>query len=123
MLPNVFVSDVLPYGMTYYSSSPGSTHTGQNVYWSDIGPMPSGSTKILWIRATIDGTVYGTMTNLVDVEGKPEYGDNVTDDAKTYPRRKDKIDTLWTWVNTDIFSRNRSRRYDAVPDRVCRQTG
>ena len=22
---------------------------------------------------------------------------------KTYPRRKDKIDTLWTWVNTDIF--------------------
>ena len=22
---------------------------------------------------------------------------------KTYPSRKDKIDTLWTWVNTDIF--------------------
>ncbi len=22
---------------------------------------------------------------------------------KAYPRRKDKIDTLWTWVNTDIF--------------------
>ncbi|MBY0380671.1 MAG: glycosyltransferase family 4 protein [Xanthobacteraceae bacterium] len=22
---------------------------------------------------------------------------------KTYPGRKDKIDTLWTWVNTDIF--------------------
>jgi glycosyltransferase involved in cell wall biosynthesis len=22
---------------------------------------------------------------------------------QTYPRRKDKIDTLWTWVNTDIF--------------------
>jgi glycosyltransferase involved in cell wall biosynthesis len=22
---------------------------------------------------------------------------------KTYPTRKDKIDTLWTWVNTDIF--------------------
>ncbi len=22
---------------------------------------------------------------------------------KTYPRSKDKIDTLWTWVNTDIF--------------------
>src|SRR5258706_3950665 len=22
---------------------------------------------------------------------------------KSYPRRKDKIDTLWTWVNTDIF--------------------
>ena len=22
---------------------------------------------------------------------------------RTYPRQKDKIDTLWTWVNTDIF--------------------
>jgi glycosyltransferase involved in cell wall biosynthesis len=22
---------------------------------------------------------------------------------RTYPRRKEKIDTLWTWVNTDIF--------------------
>ena len=22
---------------------------------------------------------------------------------RTYPRRKDKIDTLWTWVNSDIF--------------------
>ncbi len=22
---------------------------------------------------------------------------------RTYPQRKDKIDTLWTWVNTDIF--------------------
>ena len=22
---------------------------------------------------------------------------------KTYPRRKDKIDTLWTWVNTGYF--------------------
>jgi glycosyltransferase involved in cell wall biosynthesis len=22
---------------------------------------------------------------------------------RTYPRRKDKIDTLWTWVNTEIF--------------------
>jgi glycosyltransferase involved in cell wall biosynthesis len=22
---------------------------------------------------------------------------------KTYPRRREKIDTLWTWVNTDIF--------------------
>jgi len=22
---------------------------------------------------------------------------------RTYPRRRDKIDTLWTWVNTDIF--------------------
>ena len=22
---------------------------------------------------------------------------------KTYPRQRDKIDTLWTWVNTDIF--------------------
>ena len=81
LLPNVFVSDKLPSGLTYDSSSAGSVNSGQNVYWPDIGPMSSGSMKSLWIRARIDGSVYGTMTNQVDVEGKPEHGDNVTDNA------------------------------------------
>ena len=43
---------------------------------------------------------------------------------KTYPRRKDKIDTLWTWVNTDIFQPQPfPAGTAAVPDRVCRQAG
>ena len=36
---------------------------------------------------------------------------------KTYPRRKDKIDTLWTWVNTDIF-RPQPLPASTVPFRV-----
>ncbi len=50
-LPHVFVSDVLPFGLTYDSSS-GGTDSGHNVWWSDIGPMASGQNKTLWIKAT-----------------------------------------------------------------------
>ena len=42
---------------------------------------------------------------------------------KTYPHRKDKIDTLWTWVNTDIFKPQPCPRALTVPDRVCGQAG
>ncbi len=79
-LPHVFVSDLLPNGMSYVSSSVGSTHSGQTVSWSDIGPLGPGASKVLWIVAHIDGPVSGirTLTNRVDVEGKPEHGQNVT---------------------------------------------
>ncbi len=79
-LPHVFVSDLLPAGLTYNSSSAG-TNSGQYVRWSDIGPMTSGQKKTLWIKATIDGSKFGTLTNRVDVEGRPEYGSNVSDYA------------------------------------------
>jgi glycosyltransferase involved in cell wall biosynthesis len=36
---------------------------------------------------------------------------------RTYPRRKDKIDTLWTWVNTEIF-RPQPLPADLTPFRV-----
>ena len=36
---------------------------------------------------------------------------------RTYPRRKDKIDTLWTWVNTEIF-RPQPLPPDPTPFRV-----
>lgn len=36
---------------------------------------------------------------------------------KTYPRQKGKIDTLWTWVNTDIF-RPRPFPQDLAPFRI-----
>jgi large repetitive protein len=81
-LLHVLVHDLLPAGLTYHSSSSGSSQSGQNVDWSDIGPMAPGSMKTIWIKATIDGTFYGTLTNKVDAEGKPEYGDNVTDHAE-----------------------------------------
>ena len=69
--------------MTYVSSSSGSTNVGQNVSWSDIGPMSSGANKSLQIVAHIDGPITGTqtLTNNVDVSGKPENGKNVTANA------------------------------------------
>jgi uncharacterized repeat protein (TIGR01451 family) len=82
-LPHVFVSDLLPAGMSYVSSSIGSTHSGQTVSWSDIGPLSSGDSKQLWIVAHIDGPINGiqTLTNRVDVQGKPEHGQNVTNSS------------------------------------------
>ena len=82
-LPHVFVKDLLPVGMTYVSSSIGSTHVGQNVNWSDIGPMSAGAEESLEIVAHIDGPVTGTkiLTNNVSVAGKPEHGQNVTSNS------------------------------------------
>ena len=82
-LQDVFVSDLLPVGMTYVSSTPVGTNAGQTVSWSNIGPMSSGRNKSLQIVATIDNTITGnqTLTNHVDVAGKPANGQNVTDDA------------------------------------------
>ena len=96
-LPHVFVNDVLPIGLTYDSSSSGGVNIGQTVYWSDIGPMASGSMRSLWIKAKIDGSAYGALINQVDVEGSPEHGNNVTDSAKaSVQARKAKISVTKT---------------------------
>ena len=83
ILKNVSVSDLLPSGMSYISSSPGSTNSGPNVYWSDIGPLAINAHKLLWVKAFIDGSIVGnqTLTNRVDVIGKPVTGTNVTNSS------------------------------------------
>jgi uncharacterized repeat protein (TIGR01451 family) len=80
VLQDVFVSDLLPTGMTYVSSSPADSHTDQTVSWSNIGPMSSGQNKSHQIVANIDNSITGnqTLTNNVDVSGKPANGQNVT---------------------------------------------
>ena len=82
-LEHVFVSDLLPSGMSYNSSSPGSTNSGQHVYWSDIGPIAINAHKLLWVKALIDNSIVGnkTLTNRVDVNGKPDTGTNVTNSS------------------------------------------
>ncbi len=80
-LQHVYVEDQLPAGLTYDSSSPISSNSGQNVYWPDIGSLAVNEKKQVWLKATISGTVYGTLTNNVDVSGKPQYGDNVTNSS------------------------------------------
>ncbi len=60
-----------PQGLTYNSSSPISSNSGQNVYWSDIGSLAVNEKKQIWLKATIDGTEYGPLTNEVDVKASP----------------------------------------------------
>jgi uncharacterized repeat protein (TIGR01451 family) len=84
VLQHVFVSDLLPTNMSYVSSSPpGGINVGQNVYWSDIGPMSSGDKKPLQIVAHVIASITGTqnLTNYVDVAGKHENDKNVTSKA------------------------------------------
>ena len=77
------MSDLLPSGLSYVSSSPAGSNDGQIVSWPDIGPMAPGSSKRLEIVAHIDGPLSGiqNLTNQVTVAGKPEYGENVTASA------------------------------------------
>jgi uncharacterized repeat protein (TIGR01451 family) len=82
-LEHVFVSDLLPDGMSYISSTSGSTNSGPHVYWSDIGPIATNAHKLLWVKALIDSSIVGnkTLTNRVDVNGKPDVGTNVTNSS------------------------------------------
>jgi uncharacterized repeat protein (TIGR01451 family) len=82
-LPHVLVSDLLPAGMSYVSSSPGSSNSGQQVVWPDVGPLATGTSSSLEIVARIDGPIVGmeTLTNRVDVQAEPEHGENVTASA------------------------------------------
>lgn len=74
------MSDTLPEGMSYVSSSGGGSNLGSHVNWSDIGPLAIGSTKQLWVQARINGPVSQrrTLTNHVYVEGKPQFGYNIS---------------------------------------------
>ncbi|MCX6679825.1 MAG: right-handed parallel beta-helix repeat-containing protein [Methanothrix sp.] len=82
-LPHVSVSDLLPAGLSYVSSSPVSTQSGQQVVWPDVGPLATGTSSSLEIVARIDGPIVGmeTLTNRVDVQAEPEHGENVTASA------------------------------------------
>ena len=55
--------------------------SGQYVNWTDVGPLAAGASSNLWIKAEIDGSVYGTLTNNVDVIARPENGDPVNSSA------------------------------------------
>ncbi|MDD4580534.1 MAG: hypothetical protein PHF80_07660, partial [Methanothrix sp.] len=79
-LSQVFVSDLLPAGLKYDSSG-GGTNSGQYINWTNVGPLAAGASRALWIKATIDGSAYGTLTNQVNVTGIPERGNPVNSSA------------------------------------------
>ncbi|HPT19542.1 MAG TPA: hypothetical protein PLJ25_05720, partial [Methanothrix sp.] len=97
-LTSVFVSDLLPVGMSYRSSD-GGVNNGRYVNWSNIGRLAPEESIPLQIVAHIDGPFVGlvTLTNRVDVEGKPDHGSNVTDyDTATVQAQEAKISVTKT---------------------------
>ena len=77
-LTHSFVSDLLPDGLSYVSSTNGGRNSGHYINWSDLGPLAINDTKTLSIKAKIDDSVSGKLTNTVGVTSKPEHGENVT---------------------------------------------
>ena len=125
-LPHIFVSDLLPVGMTYVSSSSGSTHVGRNVSWSDIGPMSPGGNKLLQIVAHIDGPVTGTrtLTNNVSVAGKPANGQNVTSNASADVQAQEANISVTKTANPTAGSPSTNVTFtlDVKNTRQCRST-
>jgi uncharacterized repeat protein (TIGR01451 family) len=86
-LATVKVTDTLPKGLTYdagKSVPPADTSsidpaTGiTTLTWNNIGPLDAViGTYTIHLWATIDGSYLGKMTNLVDVHGTSEYGENI----------------------------------------------
>jgi uncharacterized repeat protein (TIGR01451 family) len=71
---SVVVTDTIPAGMTYHSSIPAGTASGNLVTWN-LGTMAPGDTKT--ITAMLEGTQLGTWTNTVVVVS----AEGATDDA------------------------------------------
>jgi uncharacterized repeat protein (TIGR01451 family) len=61
----VKVVDTLPYGLEYVSSN--GSAVGNVVTWTDIGSLSPGRSRILYLVAHINGSVYGVLTNRANV--------------------------------------------------------
>ncbi|HOO54290.1 MAG TPA: hypothetical protein PLX30_08635, partial [Methanothrix sp.] len=77
-LDPVIVTDTLPFGLDYVSSTDNGSESGGVVAWN-LGRMNSSDSRSIELVAQITGSTFENMTNLVRVGGKPEHGDNVTD--------------------------------------------
>ena len=91
-LDPVKVVDTLPTGMSYVATgtSPTPDNAVENadgtwtITWNNVGPLTAsgtaGDSTTITLVANIDEGASGVLNNTVHVEGKPPYGDNVTDD-------------------------------------------
>uniref|UniRef100_A0AC34F4F5 DUF11 domain-containing protein n=1 Tax=Panagrolaimus sp. ES5 TaxID=591445 RepID=A0AC34F4F5_9BILA len=76
----ITVTDLLPAGYTYVSSTPpaGTTYTPGTGVWS-IGPLASGGTSTLTITATVKATgPYGNTATITGTENDPTPGNNTS---------------------------------------------
>jgi uncharacterized repeat protein (TIGR01451 family) len=86
-LTTVKVTDLLPKGLTYDASKstpPADTSSTDpttgitTLVWNNVGPLDAlTGTRTIHLGATIDGNFIGQMTNVVDVLGTSEFGEEV----------------------------------------------
>ncbi|MCR3884180.1 MAG: DUF11 domain-containing protein, partial [Methanothrix sp.] len=76
-LDPVIVTDTLPFCFEYNRSVPAGDHFGGVVTW-DLGRLNVSDSRIIYLEANVECLEAGVFANLVEVEGKPEQGDNVT---------------------------------------------
>ncbi|MGC9514831.1 DUF7507 domain-containing protein, partial [Methanocrinis sp.] len=74
----VIVTDALPEGLDYVSSTGSFNNSSNNVTWN-LGTLDKSKPKMVYLEARINRSGPGILTNLVSVEGKPEFGYNATD--------------------------------------------
>ncbi|MEW6036540.1 MAG: NosD domain-containing protein, partial [Candidatus Micrarchaeota archaeon] len=77
-LSPVELTDELPSGLTFVSSSPAPDSVlGQSIDWDDIGPLAPGASSVVYLNATVDaGAVNASvparnLTNYVEAVGVP----------------------------------------------------
>jgi uncharacterized repeat protein (TIGR01451 family) len=78
LLPYVFISDLLPTGMIYVSSSDGGVNDGRYINWSNVGPLAPGNSTYLIVDAYVNESASKVLENTVDVTAQPACGDNIT---------------------------------------------
>ncbi|NQE52008.1 hypothetical protein C5S29_00345, partial [ANME-1 cluster archaeon GoMg3.2] len=81
-LNSVKVVDTLPAGMSYVATgtSPAPSGVlGNTITWDIVDSLNPDASINISLIAHIDTGAEGTLTNLVNVTGKPPAGDNVTD--------------------------------------------
>jgi uncharacterized repeat protein (TIGR01451 family) len=87
-LDSLKVSDLLPDGLAFSKATNG-TQSGKSIIWDDLGSLEPDESRTIYLEASIDGTVFGTLVNTVAVEAVSAEGENVNDTASAEVVAKD----------------------------------
>nr|CBH39001.1 hypothetical secreted protein containing NosD and DUF11 domains [uncultured archaeon] len=81
ILNPVTVVEAMPAGMSFVLATPVANVSAGLITWPNIGPLAAGESETLTLVAHIDPAASGKLNSTVSAEGRPSYGDGVTDDA------------------------------------------
>ena len=81
-LTGVTITETIPTGMSYVSSSPAGTESGSTVTW-DIGDLAVGATSS--VTVTLEGESVGTVTNAADASSTEADAEQVTLSIRILP--------------------------------------